>query len=52
MKTHIGLSLKNRQKVVNELSILLADEFVLSTKTKHAHWDIEGADFQDRLRII
>ena len=48
MKTHIGLSLKNRQKVVNELSILLADEFVLSTKTKHAHWNIEGADFHDK----
>lgn len=48
MKTNIGLSLKNRQKVVNELSILLADEFVLSTKTKHAHWNVEGNDFHEK----
>lgn len=48
MKTNIGVSLKNRQKVVNELSILLADEFVLSTKTKHAHWNVEGNDFHEK----
>jgi starvation-inducible DNA-binding protein len=48
MKTNIGLSLKNRQKVVNELSILLADEFVLCTKTKHAHWNVAGIDFVEK----
>jgi starvation-inducible DNA-binding protein len=45
MKTNIGISAKNTQQVVNELSKLLADEFVLCTKTKHAHWNVEGLDF-------
>ncbi len=48
MKKNIGLPVKNRQKVANELSVLLADEFVLSTKTKHAHWNVEGPDFHDK----
>jgi starvation-inducible DNA-binding protein len=48
MKTNIGLSSKNIQQVVTELSKLLADEFVLSTKTKHAHWNVEGLDFYSK----
>ena len=48
MKTNIGLSSKNIQQVVNELSKLLSDEFVLSTKTKHAHWNVEGLDFYSK----
>ena len=45
MKTNIGISNTNRQKVAEELSKLLADEFVLYTKTRNAHWNIEGPDF-------
>jgi starvation-inducible DNA-binding protein len=45
MKPNIGITETNTQSVVNELSKILADEFVLSTKTKNAHWNIEGADF-------
>lgn len=48
MKTNIGLSSKNIQQVVNELSKLLADEFVLCTKTKKAHWNVEGPDFHEK----
>jgi starvation-inducible DNA-binding protein len=48
MKTNIGLTSKNIQQVVSELSKLLADEFVLSTKTKHAHWNVEGLDFYSK----
>ncbi len=48
MKANIGLSSKNIQQVVTELSKLLADEFVLSTKTKHAHWNTEGNDFYSK----
>jgi starvation-inducible DNA-binding protein len=45
MKINIGISEENTGKVVNELSKLLADEFVLYTKTKNAHWNLEGAGF-------
>jgi len=45
MDTKIGISDTNRQAVANELSKLLADEFVLYTKTRNAHWNVEGPDF-------
>ncbi|MCU0418300.1 MAG: DNA starvation/stationary phase protection protein [Cyclobacteriaceae bacterium] len=45
MQTQIGISESNRQKVAEALAKLLADEFVLYTKTRHAHWNVEGPDF-------
>jgi starvation-inducible DNA-binding protein len=45
MNTNIGISPKNLQAVSVELSKLLADEFVLYTKTRNAHWNVEGKDF-------
>ena len=45
MKTTIGISDSNRKTVAAQLGILLADEFVLYTKTLNAHWNIEGSDF-------
>ena len=45
MNTNIGISPKNLEAVSTELSKLLADEFVLYTKTRNAHWNIEGSDF-------
>jgi starvation-inducible DNA-binding protein len=45
MKTNIGISEKNTLAVSNEMAKLLADEFVLYTKTRNAHWNIEGPDF-------
>ncbi|WP_219226342.1 Dps family protein [Pedobacter antarcticus] len=45
MKTNIGISEKNRKAVSDQLGKLLADEFVLYTKTRNAHWNIEGPDF-------
>ena len=35
----------NTKAVATELEKLLADEFVLYTKTRNAHWNIEGSDF-------
>jgi starvation-inducible DNA-binding protein len=43
--TIIGISEKNRLAVAKELSKLLADEFMLYTKTRNAHWNVEGPDF-------
>jgi starvation-inducible DNA-binding protein len=45
MNTNIGISQQNLQKVAAALSKLLADEFVLYTKTRNAHWNVEGPDF-------
>jgi starvation-inducible DNA-binding protein len=45
MKTNIGISDANRKIIAEQLSKLLADEFVLYTKTLNAHWNLEGPDF-------
>ncbi len=45
MKTTIGLDSKTTQQNAEMLSILLSDEFLLYTKTRNAHWNVEGADF-------
>lgn len=45
MKTSIGITEKNTKAVATELSKLLADEYLLMTKTYNAHWNIEGPDF-------
>jgi len=45
MNTNIGIADKNRKAVAAELAKLLADEFLLYTKTRNSHWNIEGKDF-------
>jgi starvation-inducible DNA-binding protein len=48
MAPNIGISEKNRAAVAEELSKILADEYVLYTKTKNAHWNVEGPDFHTK----
>lgn len=45
MKTNIGITEKNTDAVAIELAKLLADEFVLYTKTRNAHWNVTGENF-------
>jgi starvation-inducible DNA-binding protein len=45
MATKIGISAKNSAAVAADLSKILADEFVLYTKTRNAHWNVTGPDF-------
>jgi len=45
MKTSIGITDQNLQEVANILVKILADEYILYTKTRNAHWNIEGPDF-------
>ncbi|MHC5308599.1 Dps family protein [Myroides sp. LJL116] len=45
MKLNIGLSQDIRKATVETLSKLVADEFVLFTKTRSAHYNVEGIDF-------
>lgn len=40
-----GISTTNSKKVADALNQVLADEFVLYTKTLKFHWNIEGRDF-------
>lgn len=42
---NIGNTDKNRLAVSNELQKLLADEFVLYTKTRNFHWNVRGMSF-------
>lgn len=48
MEAKIGIRSAFTSKMVEQLSIFLADEFVLSVKTKNAHWNIEGQDFYEK----
>jgi len=52
MKTTIGITETDRAGVVAILSKILADEYVLYTKTKNAHWNIEGPDFYDKHKFF
>jgi starvation-inducible DNA-binding protein len=52
MKTTIGISENHLQEIANVLSKLLADEYVLSTKTRNAHWNVEGTDFYDKHKFF
>jgi len=45
IEPNIGLDRDVRHAVVELLNITLADEAVLTTKTRSAHWNVRGADF-------
>ncbi|MEN0052875.1 MAG: DNA starvation/stationary phase protection protein [Mucilaginibacter sp.] len=45
MKTNIGIPQELLSEVAHELNHILADEYVLYTKTRNAHWNIEGPNF-------
>ena len=45
MTPDIGVPKQHLQDVANEMQKLLADEFVLYTKTRNYHWNVEGPNF-------
>lgn len=48
MKTpNIGISNQNLPLITNLLNQLLADEFVLYTKTRNFHWNVTGSHFHE-----
>ncbi len=47
MKANIGLSDKNSKEVAGILNKILADEYLLYTKTRNYHWNIEGSNFME-----
>src|SRR5499433_3910713 len=47
MKPTIGLTDTTRSGVIKLLIPLLADEYVLYTKTRNYHWNVVGPQFND-----
>lgn len=45
IQPNIGLDTEVRQSVVYLLNTALADEVILTTKTRNAHWNVRGLDF-------
>ena len=48
MDARIGIKPDNLSKIAHILSKILADEFLLYTKTLNAHWNVEGEDFHSK----
>ncbi|HET8579205.1 MAG TPA: DNA starvation/stationary phase protection protein [Methylomirabilota bacterium] len=47
MAPNIGIADSNREAIVKILNTLLADEYVLYTKTRNYHWNVVGPQFND-----
>jgi starvation-inducible DNA-binding protein len=48
----IGLDTNSHEAVARILNITLADEAVLSMKTRSAHWNVHGSGFYDRYTLF
>jgi starvation-inducible DNA-binding protein len=48
MEPKIGITSENLAKVAHTLNKILADEYVLYTKTRNAHWNVESPDFHSK----
>jgi starvation-inducible DNA-binding protein len=46
MTPKLGIDEENRTAVVGILNALLADEYVLYTKTRNFHWNVTGPNFK------
>lgn len=42
----IGLNASTRSKVIDQLNLSIANEYVLTVKTKKIHWDVVGPQFR------
>lgn len=47
MEINIGISSGNTKNIVDVLNRVLADEYVLYTKTRNYHWNVIGIQFND-----
>jgi len=52
MQPNIGIKPENLTAVSHILNGILADEFLLYTKTRNAHWNVEGPDFHDKHKFF
>ena len=44
-KVNIGLTTNSCQKVIDILGNIIADQYILYTKTRNYHWNVIGEDF-------
>lgn len=51
-KVSIGISQKDRQGVINLLEKILADQYVLYTKTRNYHWNVTGENFSEYHKLF
>lgn len=51
-KVNIGLNPKDRERAVDILNTVLADEYVLYTKTRNYHWNVISADFSELHKLF
>ncbi|MDN3654212.1 DNA starvation/stationary phase protection protein [Ferruginibacter paludis] len=47
MKPNLGIPENHLQVISSELNKLLSDEFILYTKSRNYHWNIEGSNFSE-----
>jgi starvation-inducible DNA-binding protein len=52
MKANIGISEHNNQSVTDELSKILADEYILSAKTEYALWNLESNGIYEKHKLF
>jgi len=52
MSPNLGIDDKDRAGVVKILNALLADEYLLYTKTRNYHWNVVGPQFNDRHKFF
>ena len=52
MKAKIGIDEKKLAEVAYSISKILADEYLLSVKTRRAHWNVEGPDFYSKHKFF
>lgn len=45
METGIKITKQNKEAVATFLNLLLANEYILYTKTRTAHWNVEGSNY-------
>ena len=52
MKPNIGLSEKKLEAIIKSLSVVLADQVTLYTKTRKFHWNISGDSFMELHKLF
>lgn len=51
-KINIGISQKDHQGVINLLDKILADQYVLYTKTRNYHWNVTDENFSEYHKLF
>lgn len=47
MEVDIDISREQREQICNNLSVLLADSYMLYLKTQNFHWNVKGPRFYE-----